>query len=692
MERRLLTLLMLSAFGMNVSVNGSPESNINEQLDKLHPAVIRCAKEAAKKAQEYYNELNPIHTNPTLGSSAALTNSVRHISRTNYSGDLFETEKLAQQAAPLTDSSSYNFRNITKGNAGEVGANLAKQRVVEKAAAAVVDAAPVVDAAVEQAAAEQMKRDSVDIDDAIQQQRYADVLPAAVEQARLAAAEKARLAKENKNALNHLDDNGDAMGLNTTSDTTSVGEKLDIIKQDVSSLKNFVTKKEEQKLAKQKAKQEAKQDRLEAKQIAKKAKQEAKQSRRFNEEEVAKQNTFKNRINEEEVAKQNTFTNRTRAAFGSAWSGAKHYGTKAKDGAKYCGTKAKNAALWAPKKAVNTTFGGKMNSLSTDWTNLTTGLTPLTTGLDKTQKMNSVKQLSSNVWGSIKQLSSNAWTNKKASAKIAAATVATGVGAYYAGKLVKSASKSLYGKYQARKAAAKEAADKNAEAARVAAAEETARKPVTVVAQNPMTEVLAKLNAGQALNDADKVVVENAYRTFWSMEMPLESNPRNVRKAFIFNQCKIEVNTNQHRAIDRIVVDIKKPEFITTPVTTVATPVVADATTITPVATPAVTDEIVTPAAEQVVGRVAQIKAGIAKAGLGIIGASQKGWVKVKNGAAFLYNNRPFQYNVSKKSDAPSAVKSASESTIEAESKSETSPTSSVGDAPGSIAFTFNGR
>ena len=132
-----------------------------------------------------------------------------------------------------------------------------------------------------------------------------------------------------------------------------------------------------------------------------------------------------------EVAAQ--WQNRTRAAFGSAWSDAK-----------YCGTKAKNAALWASRKVVNTTLGGKMNSLSTDWTSLTAGL-------DKTQKMNSVKQLGSNVRDSIKQLSSNAWTNKKASAKIAAATVATVVGVYYADKLVKSASKWLSGK---RKAAA----------------------------------------------------------------------------------------------------------------------------------------------------------------------------------------------------------------------------------------------
>ena len=362
---------------------------------------------------------------------------------------------------------------------------------------------------------------------------------------------------------------------------------------------------------------------------------------------------------ENKSLKQNTFKNRTRAAFGSAWSGAKHYGTKAKDGAKYCGTKAKNAALWAPKKAVNTTFGGKMNSLSTDWTNLTTGLTPLTTGLDKTQKMNSVKQLSSNVWGSIKQLSSNAWTNKKASAKIAAATVATGIGAYYAGKLVKSASKSLYGKYQARKAAArlaaeKEAADKNAEAARLAAAaEETARKSVTVVAQNPRIKQLCRngnLEDERTVNELNLALVEYCNQT---------------------GTTGIEA-TEQFLKLYEIVTGVRHI-YLLNVLKPTPTPV-------TPVATPAVTDEIVTPAAaekveapvaaEQVVGRVAQIKAGIAKAAHGIIGAPQKGWVNAKKGAAFLYNNRPFQYNVSKKSDAPSVVKSDSEATIEAESKS----------------------
>ena len=168
--------------------------------------------------------------------------------------------------------------------------------------------------------------------------------------------------------------------------------------------------------------------------------------------------SFRDALNALSTRSINTVRNAQQAVLDGAQQAQGYFGPlskrvaeKAWSEAKYCGTKAKNAALWASRKVVNTTLGGKMNSLSTDLTTLTTGLTSLTAGLDKTQKMNSVKQLGSNVRDSIKQLSSNAWTNKKASAKIAAATVATVVGVYYADKLVKSASKWLSGK---RKAAA----------------------------------------------------------------------------------------------------------------------------------------------------------------------------------------------------------------------------------------------
>ena len=160
--------------------------------------------------------------------------------------------------------------------------------------------------------------------------------------------------------------------------------------------------------------------------------------------------SFRDALNALSTRSINTVRNAQQAVLDGAQQAQGYFGPlskrvaeKAWSEAKYCGTKAKNAALWASRKVVNTTLGGKMNSLSTDWTSLTAGL-------DKTQKMNSVKQLGSNVRDSIKQLSSNAWTNKKASAKIAAATVATVVGVYYAGKLVTSA---LSGKYQARKKA-----------------------------------------------------------------------------------------------------------------------------------------------------------------------------------------------------------------------------------------------